>query len=646
MSFRHLFSPGQIGNLTIKNRLVMAPMATCLANSGGEVSDAMVAYYRSRACGDIGLVIVEAACVDPPAGLESPHQLIIDQPACLTGLQRLAEEIKLSGARAFIQLFHAGRQGSSSLNGGAQIVAPSALPCPMNREVPRELTRDEIHILRDKFISSAFYAFQAGFDGVELHAAHGYLLNQFLSPHSNHRRDEYGGNSENRMRLLLEIVTGIKQLLPHLVVSVRLNIDDFVSAGLTVNDSLAVCRALEVGGADLINCSSGTYQSGLKSIEPASYPEGWRIYLAEAVKQVVSIPVMGGGMIRDPHLADQVVAAEKADFIFLGRPLLADSQWPLKVKQNRLQDIRPCISCNHCISLNFKSLAIRCTVNPNTGRENLTQSPRPTDNHKFAAIVGAGPAGMQAAISLRQRGVRVKLFEQEDRLGGALNLAMIPPHKERVRQLRDYMIHALEQSGAEVYLKHSFSLSDIQANKPDILVIATGSVSSCPVISRDESDISWDAVRVLKEEVKWAGARIAVIGGNSTGCETAEYLIRRGNHIILVEKDKILARGMEKKNRRDLLTRLDDLGMQRKTGCVFKKLLDHKLIIENQDGDEETLTVDKVVWAIGATPNNSLYYEAIDQEVPRLFIIGDANQVRGFAEAISEGAAVADCICT
>ncbi len=643
MNFTHLFSPGKIGNLTIRNRLVMAPMASCFADANGEVTDMMVAYYRARARGGVGLVIVEAACVDPPAGLESPHQINIDQPSCLTGLQRLAEEIKLAGARAFIQLFHAGRQGSSLFNGGAQIVAPSAIPCPMSREVPRELTRDEIHLLRDKFITSAFYAFQAGFEGVELHAAHGYLLNQFLSPHTNQRRDEYGGCLENRMRLVLEIIGGMKELLPHLAISVRLNIDDFVGGGLTMMESLAVSQALQSAGVHLINCSSGTYESGLKSIEPASYPQGWRIYLAEAVKKSVSIPVMGGGMIRDPHLAEQVVAEGKADFVFLGRPLLADPQWPFKVRQNRLNDIRPCINCNHCISLNFNGLAIRCAVNPYTGREALREQTKLIDSPMHAIVVGAGPAGMQAAISMQQRGLKVQLFEQEEQLGGALNLAMIPPHKERIKQLRDYMIHTLEQSGVEVYVKRPFTSHDLRAMQPDILVIATGSISSCPVISRDENDISWDAGRVLREKIKWSQSQIAVIGGNSTGCETAEYLGQFSNHIILVERDKILARGMEKKNRRDLLTRLDELGVQRKTGSTFKKLLDHKLIIQNHDGAEEVLTVDKVVWAIGAQPNNSLYYEAIDM-VPRLFLIGDAIQVRGFAEAIREGAAVADCI--
>ena len=252
-----------------------------------------------------------------------------------------------------------------------QPVAPPPISCNITRELPRELTTLEVKQIINQFIAAAHYAHRAGFDGIELHAAHGYLINQFLSPHTNHRQDEYGGSLLNRQRFLLEIVTEIKEVLPEMTISVRLNIDDFIQGGLELEESLEVCRSLEKSGVDIINCSSGTYESGLKSIEPASYEQGWRVYLAEAVKKVVNIPVITGGMIRRPEFANQVLADKKADFIFLGRSLLADPQWANKALHNQVADIRPCISCNNCINNNFKGLGIRCTVNPFTGRESI-----------------------------------------------------------------------------------------------------------------------------------------------------------------------------------------------------------------------------------------------------------------------------------
>ncbi len=324
LKYPALFAPINVGGVMLKNRIVMVPMAVNYARLNGEVSERQIAYYEARARGGAGLIIVEAACIDAPAGREGFGQILIDHPRYLRGLSQLADGIKSCGSRALIQLFHAGRQTHSIIT-GVQPVAPSAVACATVKDVPRELSITEVQDIRDKFIAAAGYAYMAGFDGVEVHAAHGYLINQFLSPNCNLRQDEYGGSLDNRVRLLMEIVAGIKKGFPKLVLDVRLNIDDFVPGGLEMPESLEICRRLDEAGVDLINCSCGTYESGLTSIEPASYTEGWRTYMAAAVKQVVKIPVISGGMIKKPEMAEEIIKKQQADLVFLGRALLADS---------------------------------------------------------------------------------------------------------------------------------------------------------------------------------------------------------------------------------------------------------------------------------------------------------------------------------
>lgn len=638
--FPALFNPGKIGHLQLKNRIVMAPMASNYANINGEVTDTLVDYYRERAQGGVGLIIVEAACIDSPVGREGANQLNVDQPAYITGLQRLAEEIKVFGCKTFLQLFHAGRQTSSLLTGGQQIVAPSALACPMLKELPRELGETEIHTLRDKFIAGAAYAYQAGFDGVELHAAHGYLINQFLSPHSNQRKDQYGGSLTNRMRFLLEIVTGIKMIMPDFTLSVRLNIDDFVTGGLNMEESLEISRQLEAAGIDVIHCSCGTYESGLKSIEPSSFREGWRIYLADAVKQAVNIPVIGGGMIRNPAMADKIIQDGQADFIFLGRPLLADSFWPHKASQGQLDEIRPCIGCNNCIGNNFKGLAVRCTVNPYTGRERYSPGSKRLNKKGLNAIVlGSGPAGMQAALALHKNGIKVRIYEQTWQLGGSMNLAGLAPHKGAILAWRDYMCRAITRAGIEVVLNKSMQYQDIKAESPDILVIATGSLPCRPEFSVAPEAICHDAVEALQQNVDWSGLRIIIVGGGSTGCELAECLAAKNNHVCIIERDFLLARNMEKKNRRDLLNRLETGGVEKRTAVQVKEIKAGEVIIKDSAGVEQQLGYDHLVWATGFAPNNAIYYDALGK-IPRIFLIGDALQVRGFREVIMEGEAV------
>ena len=645
MIYEHLFTPGVIGDRWIKNRIVMAPMATGLGANSGEVTDNLVEYYAERARGGVGTVIVEAASVDGIRGREGMQQIRIDSPVYIAGLSRLAECIKSYGSTAFIQLFHAGRQTAAVVTQGQAPVAPSAIPCPIMRTMPQELTTSEVEQIRDSFVGAAALAAQAGFDGVELHAAHGYLINQFLSPDTNLRSDKYGGNLNNRMRFLLETVAGIKQLCPQLLISVRLNLDDFLPNGLKIKESLQVCQALEEAGIHLLHVSCGTYPSGLTSIEPSSYQEGWRMYLAEQAKKAVKIPVLGGGMIRRPSFAEEVLKQGQADFVFLGRPLLADPNWVRKAEQGRDQDIRPCIVCNKCIDNKFNGRAIRCTVNPYAGREK--ERPilftRPSDRRRVV-VVGSGPAGIQAALTLDQYGLEVMLYEQSHELGGQLNVAAIPPHKYRIKHYRDYLQHRLQQSGVKIILGHKYDPDHLASDPPDYIIMASGSTSLLP------PDWSYQATgkacsvnELLARPQLVDGNTVVVIGGGLTGCEAADYLACKGKRVTLIERQGKLAANMEKKNRRDLLNRLKENGVITKLNSQVTAVERGQLLVTDWQGYSETLDPENIVFAMGYQPNRNLY-EQLRRIHPRVYLVGDAQHIGDIGTAVVQGLKAAEQI--
>lgn len=634
-----LFSPGKIGGLMVKNRVVMAPMLVSYGSASGEVSQRLIDYYEARARGGVGIIIVEAACIHP-SGMEAATQLRIDQVRYISGLEHLAETIKAHGVAAFIQLLHTGRQ-TSSLVTGEQPVAPSPLACSVTREEPRGLTIEEVKYLEKAYIDAARNAARAGFDGVELHAAHGYLINQFLSPHSNHRQDEYGGSLENRMRFLANILHGIKKAEPGLLISVRLNMDDFVPGGLQLEESVKIAVRLEEGGANLIHCSSGTYESGLKSIEPSSYHEGWRAYLAGELKKWVKIPVISGGILCSPAFANQLIAGEQADYIFLGRSLLADPDWVNKVREGEHQRIRPCLLCNRCIESNFKGLSVRCTVNFWTGREGKQMPVKTFTAQKKVAVIGSGPAGMQAALSLKKLGFEVKVYEQATQPGGLLNLASRPPHKHRLARYRDYLVGELTHYQIPLLLDQRFTTETLEEENPDYVVVATGSTPILPdgLVKCDNANSIAD---VLEDKVEITNKNVVVIGGGSNGCETADYLIKSGNQVAIVEKESILAAQMEKKNRRDMMNRLDKAGVVKLTGSTVVAVEQGRVVIERGHG-QECLEADLVVMAVGYKPNKQLYLE-LSQIHPRVFLIGDAYQVSNIRNAVVQAETVAQDI--
>ncbi len=630
--YPHLFQPGYIGRKRVKNRLIMSPMVSALAVDG-QVTDNLLAHYEARARGGVGTVMVEAACVDWPVGREGFAQLAIDDARYIPGLFRLSETIKMHGAAAFIQLLHIGRETTQAGIEGHQPVAPSAVPCKIMRSMPRALTTEEVKGLVLKFVQAAEYAFRAGFDGVELHAAHGYLINEFLSPDANQRTDEYGGSLENRERFLLECVRGIKAKVPALLLSVRLNMDDFVAGGLSLEESVEIGRHLEAAGVDIIHCSCGTYESGLKSIEPASYTEGWRVYMAEALKQKVKIPVITGGIIRSPQMADDIIREGKADFVFMARALLADPRWPQKAFAGREEDIRPCLNCDICIGSVSAKRTVTCTVNPFAGREERRWRYFSVHGER-AAVVGGGIAGMQAALTLNEAGYAVTLFERQQTLGGMMIAAAAPSLKYRIELLRQYLMRQVRKHAIDVRLGTEFTEAGLTGTPWDRVVLATGSSPVRPPVPGIDGPNCVDGVQVLTGGVNWQGKQVVVIGGGATGMETAHYLQENGgNRVSIVEMRPYLAMEMEKKNRRDLMNHMQPYGKY--VSATVEEILPQGVRITNAEGKTEILPADYVVSAVGFKPNQNLY-EACVQHVPRVDMIGDASSVRGLREAMLE----------
>jgi 2,4-dienoyl-CoA reductase-like NADH-dependent reductase (Old Yellow Enzyme family)/thioredoxin reductase len=641
-SFLSLFQPGQIGKVKTRNRIVMAPVGTTFWSNTGEVTERIIDYYAARAKGGVGLIIVSFAHPDYPPGYKALASLESEQ--MVGGHMRLVEKLHSYGAKVALQVNHSGRDRT---NKDLDIISASPVRCVnmagIAYPVPRALEKSEIHEMINRYALIAANAKKAGYDMVEVHCAHGYLLNSFISPYLNKRGDEYGGSLENRVRFPTEIIKRIKEVTGEdYPVGVRISGDEFVEGGVTIRESPMIAQMLEEAGVAFIDISAGMEEVKHKSHDIMRSPEGWKSYIWEAIKKAVKVPTIAGGGHRTPEHCEKIVAKGIADFVFLARQLLADPEWPMKAHEGRGKEICKCISCLECHAFRTgRATETHCAVNVALGREKELGEIGPAQVKKKIMIVGAGPGGMEAARIAALRGHQVALYDKRREVGGNLLLASIPPGKDKLLWFRDYEANQL--SKLNVTLKLGIEVSDelIHKTKLDALIIATGSNPILPKIPGVNSEKVFTAWDILGGKKKFNGQRVVVAGGSIVGAETAEFLAEQGNRVTIVEMLPGIAGDMEVINRRGLIDALEAKRVTMITEHEVDEITDKGVVItDKREGEKRVIEADWVILAMGSKPNNQLA-NALTGEIPQVYLVGDCKEPRTILAAVYEGASAA-----
>jgi 2,4-dienoyl-CoA reductase-like NADH-dependent reductase (Old Yellow Enzyme family)/thioredoxin reductase len=637
MALKSLFSPFSIGNLKLENRIVMPPMATNYATLEGFVSDRQIAYYVDRAKGGVGYITVEHTAIHEQ-GKASPKMLMISTDEHAAKIENLVEAVHAAGGKIVVQINHAGRQTFSKVT-GAPIVGPSAVPVSPAMETPHELSAGEIEDLVNLYTRAAERVKKTGADGVEIHMAHGYLICSFLSPFSNKRKDQYGGDIDGRTRFALEVLRSVRQQVgPDFPVICRLSGDEYVEEGLNVNDTRQIARLLEKEGADALHISACNAASVFLNHPPYYVAEGVFVHLAEAVKSEVDIPVITVGRIRNPVMADQIIQDQKADLVSMGRALIADPRLPEKAKQGQFDDIIPCISCNKCIQT-LRVDAVRCSVNPETGNE--TQLPySKADPSKKVWVIGGGPGGLKAAEIAALRGHQVKIFERKNQLGGRVRLGANPPKKDVLNEFIDYLVKRVKTLGVTIEMGKAFTADMLDSESPDAVVVATGASPQFPDWQGiEESDaLSVDDVLSGGADI---GDKVLVVGGGGTGAEIADYLSEAGKRVTLVEMLEDIASDLIIHLQHYLKQRLGEKGVTIHTSTQVKELGKGYAMIEDASGIRKLDNFDSIILALGSEKSNDAVYKNLEGKVSELYVIGDAREPREIVDAVYEGEEIA-----
>ena len=642
--YPHLFQPGRIGKLELKNRLVMAPMGTpALTGLRGTFSGRLMDYYERRAQGGVGLIITGVSLVnskvEPWESDGEPSLVTFDQPWKARNFLQLTERVHDHGAKIFAQLTAGfGRVLPKRIlnKPGVEPIAPSPVPAFWRPEImAREMRLDEILTLVESFGRAAQVAQMSGFDGVELHGHEGYLLDQFMTPLWNQRSDEYGGSYVNRMRFALECIASIKQAVgDDFPICYRVGIEHKLPGGREKAEGIRVAQDLEKAGVAALHVDAGCYDNWHWPHPPLYQPPGCMVDMAALVRPHVALPVITVGRLGYPALAERIVEEDTADFVALGRPLLADPDFPNKARQGREREICPCIGCHECMHRMHQGQSISCAVNPECGDEARLKL-APAERPKKVMVIGGGLAGMEAARVCALRGHQVTLYEKSGQLGGVLNLAGASPFKKDLRDLMEFKRdQIMDLPQVRVLLASEVKPATLLAAKPDVVFLATGSlpISQAPIPGLAETPV------LLADEV-YAGAEtpgrsVVVIGGGAVGCEAAWHLADKGKQVTVVEMLPQAAADLFMANRDMLLEKLAQKKVRLLTGTKVESLAPGQVRVSGPEGPA-TLDTEAIVLAIGRRPENQLH-EAVNELVNEVYVVGDCLAPRKVIDAIWE----------
>lgn len=649
MKFKAMFQPIDIGPITVKNRFVVPPMGNNFANTDGTLSDQSAAYYGARAKGGFGLITIEATVVHKGAK-GGPRKPCLYDDSSIESFKKVIDACHAEGAKVSIQLQNAGPEGNAK-NAGAPIAAATAIASSDGRDIPEEVPTERVYELIKGYGEAAKRAMAAGADAVEIHMAHGYLVNSFLSPRTNKRVDEFGGSFENRLRFSRLIIEEVKKATEgKIAVLARINSQEDMFGGLDNHDMCAIAAYLEDCGLDALHVSRAVHLRDEYMWAPTGIHGGFSAELVENIKRSVTIPVITVGRYTEPQFAEQMVKRGEADLVAFGRQSLADPAMPLKALEERLEDMTPCIAClQGCVANMYQGQPICCLTNPTLGRE-VEGLPK-AEKVKNVYVIGGGVAGMCAAFTAQERGHNVTLFEKSDKLGGNMRLAAYPPGKGDItNMIRSYIVKC-EKAGVNIKLNTEVTVDMIKEDKPDAVIVATGSETLIlPFIKGINNPDIVHGVDCL-EGTRPIGHKVLVVGGGMVGAETAEFLAEQGHEVSVIEMRDAIGPDVIHEHRVFLMKAFDEYHIEQITSAAVSEIFSDGVSYKNAaDKSDETLYeargFDTVVLSMGFVSRytsrdadrNVVYdfRDAIQEIVPETYLVGDATRARRALDATKE----------